>query len=95
VAALKPTVVAGHKKVENGNDPKIIGESQQYLPDFSRFADQATTPAGIVTGCSITIPTLATSALSGIQQSSYRSEVRLIGKPESIGDGSDATACGS
>jgi glyoxylase-like metal-dependent hydrolase (beta-lactamase superfamily II) len=51
VAALKPTfVVAGHKKVENDNDPKIIGESQQYLHDFSRFADQATTPADIVAG---------------------------------------------
>jgi hypothetical protein len=35
VAALEPTlVVAGHKKVENSNDPKIIGESQQYLRDF-------------------------------------------------------------
>jgi glyoxylase-like metal-dependent hydrolase (beta-lactamase superfamily II) len=51
VAALRPTfVVAGHKKVENGNDPKIIGESQQYLRDFSRFVDQATTPADLVTG---------------------------------------------
>jgi glyoxylase-like metal-dependent hydrolase (beta-lactamase superfamily II) len=51
VAALNPTfVVAGHKKVENGNDPKIIGESQQYLRDFSRLADKATTPADIVTG---------------------------------------------
>jgi hypothetical protein len=37
VAALEPSfVVAGHKKVENGNDPKIIAESQQYLRDFSR-----------------------------------------------------------
>jgi hypothetical protein len=43
-------VVAGHKKVENDNDPKIIGETQQYLRDFSRFAAQETTAAGIVTG---------------------------------------------
>jgi glyoxylase-like metal-dependent hydrolase (beta-lactamase superfamily II) len=51
VAALEPTfVVAGHKKVENGNDPKIIGESQQYLRDFSRCVDQETTAAGIVDG---------------------------------------------
>jgi hypothetical protein len=51
VAALEPTcVVAGHKKVANGDDPKIIGESQQFVRDFSRFADQATTPADIVTG---------------------------------------------
>src|SRR5216683_8188435 len=34
VAALEPTfVVAGHKKVDNHNDPKIIGESQHYLRD--------------------------------------------------------------
>jgi len=43
-------VVAGHKKIENGNDPKIIGESQQYLRDFSRFAAQEATTAGIVNG---------------------------------------------
>jgi hypothetical protein len=49
VAALEPNlVVAGHKKVENGNDPKIIGESQQYLRDFSRIAAEETTAAGIV-----------------------------------------------
>ena len=33
VAELNPAiVVAGHKKVDNGDDPKIIEESQQYLP---------------------------------------------------------------
>ena len=50
VAALDPAfVVAGHKKVENDNDPKIIAESQQYLRDFSRIAAEETTAAGIVT----------------------------------------------
>jgi len=50
VAALDPAVVvAGHKKVHNGNDPKIITESQQYLRDFTRIAAQETTTAGIVT----------------------------------------------
>jgi glyoxylase-like metal-dependent hydrolase (beta-lactamase superfamily II) len=49
VAALEPTlVVAGHKKVANDNDPKIIGESQQYLRDFSRFVAEETTTAGVV-----------------------------------------------
>ena len=49
VAALEPAfVVAGHKKVDNGNDPKIISESQQYLRDFSRIAAGETTTAGIV-----------------------------------------------
>jgi hypothetical protein len=37
VAALEPgIVVAGHKKVDNDNDPKIIGESGQYLRDHHR-----------------------------------------------------------
>jgi hypothetical protein len=41
LAALKPTlVVAGHKKVGNDNDPEIIGESQQYLRDFSRIVTE-------------------------------------------------------
>jgi glyoxylase-like metal-dependent hydrolase (beta-lactamase superfamily II) len=49
VAALEPTVVvAGHKKVKNDNDPKIIGESQHYLRDFSRIAAEETTVPGIV-----------------------------------------------
>lgn len=49
VAALEPAiVVAGHKKVSNGNDPKIISESQQYLRDFTRIAGEETTTAGIV-----------------------------------------------
>ena len=49
VAALNPAVVvAGHKKVDNGNDPKIIGESQQYLRDFSRIVAEETTAAAIV-----------------------------------------------
>jgi glyoxylase-like metal-dependent hydrolase (beta-lactamase superfamily II) len=49
VAALKPAfVVAGHKKVENNNDPTIIGESQQYLRDFSQIITEETSAAGIV-----------------------------------------------
>ena len=49
VATLEPAVVvAGHKKVENDNNPKIIGESQQYLRDFSQIAAEETTAAGIV-----------------------------------------------
>ena len=49
VAAVNPAVVvAGHKKVENGNDPKIIAESQQYLRDFSRVVAEETTAAAIV-----------------------------------------------
>jgi hypothetical protein len=48
-AALEPTFVfAGQKKVENNNDPKVIGETQQYLRDFSRITAEETTAAGIV-----------------------------------------------
>jgi len=43
--ALKPkAVVAGHKIPENGNDPRIIFETQQYLRDFNRL-DSVTTDA--------------------------------------------------
>jgi glyoxylase-like metal-dependent hydrolase (beta-lactamase superfamily II) len=49
VAALEPSVVvAGHKKVENDNDPKHIGESQKYLRDFSRIVAEESTTAGVV-----------------------------------------------
>ena len=49
VAALEPSiVVAGHKKVANGNDPKIIAESQHYLRDFSAAVNEETTAEGIV-----------------------------------------------
>ncbi len=50
VAALEPTfVVAGHKKVANDNNPKIIAESQQYLRDFSMAVTEEATADGIVT----------------------------------------------
>jgi glyoxylase-like metal-dependent hydrolase (beta-lactamase superfamily II) len=49
VAALEPAlVVAGHKKAENDNGPKIIAESQQYLRDFTQIAAEETTTASIV-----------------------------------------------
>lgn len=49
IAALAPSlVVAGHKKVANGNDPKILAESQQYLRDFSSTLSDESTAAGVV-----------------------------------------------
>lgn len=43
--ALKPrAVIAGHKVPENDDDPRIIGETRQYIRDFNRL-DQATTTA--------------------------------------------------
>ena len=43
--ALKPkAVVAGHKIPENPDDPRIIGETRQYIRDFIAL-DEATTTA--------------------------------------------------
>jgi glyoxylase-like metal-dependent hydrolase (beta-lactamase superfamily II) len=42
---LEPrTVIAGHKVPENDDDPRIIGETRQYIRDFNRL-DQATATA--------------------------------------------------
>jgi glyoxylase-like metal-dependent hydrolase (beta-lactamase superfamily II) len=44
--ALKPkAVVAGHKVPGNDDDPRIIGETRQYLRDFDRL-NEATANAG-------------------------------------------------
>lgn len=42
--ALTPrTVIAGHKVPENPDDPRIIGETRQYIHDFNRLNDATTT----------------------------------------------------
>jgi glyoxylase-like metal-dependent hydrolase (beta-lactamase superfamily II) len=42
--ALKPTtVIAGHKKPENGDDPRDIGRTRQYMRDFKRLDETTTT----------------------------------------------------
>lgn len=44
LAALAPrAAVAGHKIPENDDDPRIIGETQQYLRDFNRLDSQTAT----------------------------------------------------
>lgn len=49
IAALKPQiVVSGHQRVAAPSVPKTIGESQQYLRDFTRIANDETTVEGIV-----------------------------------------------
>jgi glyoxylase-like metal-dependent hydrolase (beta-lactamase superfamily II) len=49
IAALDPQiVVSGHHRVGAPNDPKSIGESQQYLRDFSRVAETEETVEDIV-----------------------------------------------
>jgi hypothetical protein len=49
IAALEPRiVVSGHKRLGAADDPKTIGESQQYLRDFSRVVASEQTVEGIV-----------------------------------------------
>jgi glyoxylase-like metal-dependent hydrolase (beta-lactamase superfamily II) len=49
IAALQPRiVVSGHKRVGAADDPRTIGESQQYLRDFSRVVASEQTVEGIV-----------------------------------------------
>ena len=49
IAALEPQiVVSGHPRVGAPSVPKTIGESQQYLRDFSRIVASEVTVEGIV-----------------------------------------------
>jgi hypothetical protein len=49
IAALQPRiVVSGHKRAGAPDDPRTIGESRQYLRDFSRVAASEPTVEGIV-----------------------------------------------
>ena len=44
IESLKPVaVIAGHKKTEVKDSPRIIGESRQYIRDFDRLARMTTT----------------------------------------------------
>jgi glyoxylase-like metal-dependent hydrolase (beta-lactamase superfamily II) len=44
VESLKPrTVIAGHKKPEKNDSPRILGETRQYIRDFDRLAEMTTT----------------------------------------------------
>ena len=67
VAALEPAFfVAGHKKVENDNDPKIIGASQQYLRDIPESSRRGPRRLAFPPGWSRSIPIGAIFARSGI-----------------------------
>jgi glyoxylase-like metal-dependent hydrolase (beta-lactamase superfamily II) len=44
IESLKPlAVIAGHKKPDVKDSPRIIGETRQYIRDFDRLARMATT----------------------------------------------------
>jgi glyoxylase-like metal-dependent hydrolase (beta-lactamase superfamily II) len=44
IEALKPrAVIAGHKKAERDDSPRIIEETRQYIRDFDRLAGMTTT----------------------------------------------------
>ena len=36
-------MIAGHKKPENDDNPRIIEETRQYIRDFDRLAELTTT----------------------------------------------------
>ena len=42
--ALDPTaVIAGHKRAENEDSPRIIEQTRQYIRDFDRLAETTAT----------------------------------------------------
>jgi hypothetical protein len=42
--SLKPrAIIAGHKRVGNDDNRRIIGETRKYIRDFERLAMQTTT----------------------------------------------------
>jgi hypothetical protein len=44
IESLKPlAVIAGHKKPEKNDNPRIIEETRQYIRDFDRLAGMTTT----------------------------------------------------
>ena len=44
VDTLNPTaVIAGHKRAENDDSPRIIEETRQYIRDFDRLAETTAT----------------------------------------------------
>src|SRR5215218_10038562 len=52
IAALRPsTVVAGHKKPDASDDDgdAILGSTKEYILDFARIAEAATSPEEIIT----------------------------------------------
>jgi len=45
IEALNPrAVIAGHKRPENDDSPRIVEETRQYIRDFERLAATTTTP---------------------------------------------------
>jgi len=44
IESLNPrAVIAGHKRAENDDSPRIIEETRQYIRDFDRIVDATTT----------------------------------------------------
>jgi hypothetical protein len=44
IESLNPrAVIAGHKRPENDNSPRIVEETRQYIRDFDRLAETTTT----------------------------------------------------
>jgi glyoxylase-like metal-dependent hydrolase (beta-lactamase superfamily II) len=48
IESLHPTaVVAGHKRATRDNDPRIIGETRQYIRDFNQVFETTTTASDL------------------------------------------------
>jgi hypothetical protein len=48
IESLNPrAVIAGHKRPENGDSPRIIEETRQYIRDFDCVAGTTTTARGL------------------------------------------------
>jgi hypothetical protein len=51
IDALRPrAVVAGHKRAERADDPKIVEETRQYIRDFERVLDRTSTTLELYRG---------------------------------------------
>jgi hypothetical protein len=52
IQSLNPrAVVASHKRPENGNDPRIVEETRQYIRDFDRLGETTRSTRNSTTRC--------------------------------------------
>ena len=69
IETLKPrTVIAGHKKAERDDSPRIIEENCQYIRDFERFASMTEPRESYTIRCWRSIRTEPTQAHYGVRR---------------------------
>jgi hypothetical protein len=75
IEALDPrAVVAGHKRYGNDDNPRIIGETRQYIRDFDRLDKETTTAEELYGRCWRFTRTGSTPAHCGSRPSRQRPE---------------------